>query len=86
MSKTHDYSVPGWGHAVSVLSVEKDGQEIRVSGFGHGVTRGDYLILPDGEGGTTRYRVMRIRRMIDPADMWFADLTFSPRQNGASDE
>ncbi|GJE47364.1 hypothetical protein GOFOIKOB_0386 [Methylobacterium tardum] len=80
--ETHDYSRPRWGHACNTLRVIEEGQHLRVSGFGHGVSAGDYLILPN-DGETTRYRVDTIRYQDDPRDMWFADLTFAPRSTEA---
>lgn len=79
MSKTHDYTSPTWGHAVYVISV--DGDQARVIGFGHGVSKGDMLLLPNG-AGTTRYRVKTVRYG-RPSDCWTADAEFSPREGTA---
>jgi hypothetical protein len=45
------------------------------------IQEGDYLLL-EGKGGrrTTRYQVQKIERVMDPPDMWFAQLAFAPRQ------
>lgn len=77
--KTHDYSRQCWGHAASILRVIDGGKKLRVGGHGHGISGGDFLVLPN-EGATTRYRVDRIEYMRDPTDQWFADLTFAPRE------
>ena len=78
---THDYTRPTWGHAVTVLAVERAGERLRVCGFGHRVEDGDMLLLPNGEE-TTRYRVELLRRCRDPQDQWFAELSFAPRKGG----
>lgn len=75
----HDYTSPRWGRSFNVLSVEDGGQCIKVVGWGLGIKRKDYLILPN-EGGTTRYRVVEIDYYEDPRDMWRATLEFAPRQ------
>lgn len=80
---THDYTSRRWGHAVDVLRIIGGGQRLRVSGYGHGVNRGDFLLLPN-EGASTRYSVLKIEYMRDPKDMWFADLEFAPRQGNAA--
>lgn len=78
MSKTHDYSCPSWGRSVEVLSVSDSGMTAKVLGFGTGVKEGDFLILPNGNDGTTRYRVKKLRHK-RPADCWAADIEFQPR-------
>jgi hypothetical protein len=76
---THDYTKPCWGHNVSIMKAIDGGQQLRVCGWGHGVTAGDYVLLPNGDY-TTRYRVYAIEYMVDPHDQWFAALTFAPRE------
>jgi hypothetical protein len=49
-----------------------------VHGWGLGVRKGDYLLLPNGPV-STRYQVETIRYTPDPPDMWFAELRFAPR-------
>lgn len=51
----------------------------RMSGWGHGIENGDYLIIAP-HGRETRYQVESIRYCSDPPDMWFADVVFAPRQ------
>lgn len=42
---------------------------------------GDYVILRDAESDrTSRYRVTRFERMMDPKDQWFMDAVFAPRR------
>lgn len=39
---------------------------------------GDFVILRNGNE-TTRYRVESFKRMFDPRDQWFMEVTFAPR-------
>lgn len=77
--RTHNYSSPGWGHRV-IMGKKLDirGLRWRVSGFGHGVRKGDFLILPN-ESETTRYQVDEIDYYLDPKDMWHGVISFAPR-------
>lgn len=77
-SVTHDYTSPVWGHRVEVIKIIDGGKQLRVAGFGQGISVNDFLIL-ENAGGTTRYLVQAIEYKRDPPDMWFADLTFTPR-------
>ena len=77
--KTHDYTRRTWGHDYTIFNVIDNGQRLRLSGWGSGISTGDYLILPNGTA-TTRYRVDSIDYRMDPRDMWFAEATFAPRQ------
>jgi hypothetical protein len=89
---THDFG-PGrrrWGHDYCVDKVVDGGQQIRASGWGHDgrmIQEGDYLLLA-AKGGqrSTRYQVQKIERVMDPPDMWFADLAFAPRQYATQEE
>lgn len=82
---THDFG-PGrrfWGHDYSISKIHDGGQRLRVSGWGHGgrlIREGDYLLL-EAKGGkrATRYLVAKIQHVMDPPDMWHADLVFAPR-------
>ncbi|MFD8771390.1 hypothetical protein [Streptomyces sp. NPDC059916] len=83
--RTHDFGPGhrGWGHDYSINKVRDGGQHVDASGWGHDGTliqEGDYLLLtaPDGKR-TTRYQVTAIQHLMDPADMWHADLRFAPR-------
>lgn len=83
--RTHDFG-PGrrcWGHDYSIDKVLDGGQRIRASGWGHDgrlIEEGDYLLLeaPDRKRAT-RYQVQKIERVMDPPDMWHAELSFAPR-------
>jgi hypothetical protein len=35
--------------------------------------------MDKGKGRSTRYQVEKIERVMDPPDMWHADLAFAPR-------
>jgi hypothetical protein len=80
LPKTHDYTVRGWGWDYTIRKVEEDGRLVRAAGWGEGIRQGDYLILQSKTSGSTRYQVERIEYKQDPRDMWFADLTFAPRE------
>lgn len=83
---THDFgpSRRYWGHDYAITKVADGGQQIRASGWGHDgrmIQEGDYLLLEDKGGRrTTRYQVQKIERVMDPPDMWFAQLSFAPRR------
>jgi len=83
---THDFGPGrrGWGHDYSLSKVTDNGQRVRASGWGHGgrlIKEGDYLLL-EARGGkrATRYQVEKIEHVMDPDDMWHADLVFAPRE------
>ncbi len=79
MANTHDYTVRCVGHDFN-LTPYGGGQYGKMSGWGHGIEKGDFLILPMPDSKkTTRYRVVKIRYMVDPPDQWFADVVFAPR-------
>ena len=80
MIRTHDYGPGqrGRGHDVTITKVRDGGQVIKATGWGRGICPGDYLLLPKGSG-RTRYQVTEIEYLMDPDDMWFATLTFTPR-------
>jgi hypothetical protein len=84
MPQTHDYTKRTWGHDYATVNVIDGGQQLRLSGWGSDIHDGDYLIIRNGNG-TTRYRVDRIEYRMDPADMWFADVTFAPRPATSKD-
>ena len=80
---THDYG-PGhryWGHDYT-FTPTAGGQRGRAMGWGQGIRTGDYLLLANGHR-STRYRVESIEYMLDPDDMWAADLVFAPRTEAA---
>ena len=59
-----------------------DGLEAMVSGFGHGLKVGDFLIKKNddhGPDGQTRYRLTEIRYCDDPRDQWFGKVVFDRR-------
>jgi hypothetical protein len=83
MSVTHDYTKLGWGHNITFISIQPDGMRAAVIGFGNGVQAGDFLVLSDGRGGTTRYLVTRWKQR-RPSDCWSAEIEFAPRAAGAA--
>jgi hypothetical protein len=89
---THDFG-PGrrfWGHDYCVDKVVDGGQQIHASGWGHDgrmIQEGDYLLLEGKDDRrTTRYQVRKIERVMDPPDMWDADLSFAPRTYATKEE
>jgi hypothetical protein len=74
---THDYTRRGWGHDYTFDPID-GGKRGQMTGWGRGIEDGDFLILKNGEG-ETRYRVENIGYSLDPPDMWFAAVTFAPR-------
>lgn len=75
---THDYTHRGWGHDYIFDPID-NGKRGSMMGWGHGITKGDYLLLQN-DGDSTRYRVTSIEYMMDPRDMWSAKVTFAPRK------
>jgi hypothetical protein len=80
----------GWGHDYSISEVADGGQRVRASGWGHSgrvIREGDYLLL-EAKGGkrATRYQVEKIQHVMDPDDMWHADLVFAPREYATQEE
>lgn len=49
---------------------QKGKRQLELTGFGSGVSKGDYLLLGSGKGGT--WLVTAIKYQGDPADMWEA--------------
>lgn len=91
-SRTHDFG-PGrrhWGHDYSISKVTDKGAHIQASGWGQDgalIQPGDYLLLEaPGERRATRYQVVAISRVMDPPDMWHADLAFAPRTYTTQEE
>jgi hypothetical protein len=75
----HDLSSKGRGKNYGVTEVRNGGQAISLYGWHRGIEEGDFLILKNKED-TTRYLVKTIRYERDPADMWFAEAEFAPRE------
>jgi hypothetical protein len=75
--KTHDYTNLGWAHDYTFDSID-GGMKGSMCGWGHGIKKGDFLIL-ENDGGTTRYKVTEISYYADPPDMWKAKVRFAPR-------
>ena len=82
MSTTHDYTRATWGHALTFMQVEPDGRKACVMGFGATVREGDYLLVANGPGETTRFRIAKLK-WLRPSDHWKAEIEFAPRQEGS---
>jgi hypothetical protein len=77
---THDYSAREWGRNYSIIETEDEGLQLRLAGWGKGISADDYIIIKNGDG-TTRYKIDSIEYKRDPADMWFAEASFAPRDS-----
>ena len=80
MATTHDYRRSVWGHACNVIKVIDGGQGLDLSGFGRSVKKGDFVILSQRDGSTTRYKITKIMYNSNVYDLWFARAKFAPRQ------
>ena len=77
-AKTHDYTRRAWGHNYEITQVIDGGLNLSMCGWGNGIRKGDFLILPNGNE-TTRYQVKSIEYYNNPPDMWKASVKFAPR-------
>lgn len=72
--KVHDYRLQTrkWGHdCFGRESQNRKGErQLELTGFGSDVSKGDYLLLGSGKGGT--WLVTAIEYQGKPADMWEA--------------
>ena len=92
-SRTFDYSASkrGWGHDIGFQVID-GGMKLRAHGWGprpagvdetkrEWMDAGDFVIISQTGGAeTTRYRIDAIKYEMNPRDMWFADLSFAPRE------
>ncbi|MBC9731219.1 helix-turn-helix domain-containing protein [Streptomyces sp. TRM68367] len=71
----HDYRPDRltWGRNIMVHHALDNGEQLRVSGWGHGIHPGDKILL-EHEGEDAWHAVTAIQHHQDPADMWAADL------------
>jgi hypothetical protein len=76
----HDLSGKSWGCNYNVMQIHDGGMRVDLAGWHSGIKNGDFLILKRYEG-TTRYLVESIRYESDPSDMWFAKVSFAPRED-----
>lgn len=75
--KIHDYTKTYWGHDYTFEPIDM-GMKGSMVGWGHGIKKGDYLLLKNGDSAT-RYKVMKIKYYLDPKDMWTSEVKFAPR-------
>ncbi len=81
---THDFTDRCWGQDYAITSVSEKGLVIGMTGWGHGLKRGDFILLesqstdPDANKDT-RYKVKSIEYRNNPRDMWSVVFTFAPR-------
>ncbi|WP_019060012.1 hypothetical protein [Streptomyces prunicolor] len=83
--RVHDYTRDhlGWGRDYVVHHEPDDLQQLRVSGWGPGIERGDHILIDYG-GPRSRYEIAHIEYHPSPRDMWGADLTLIPPTEGTS--
>lgn len=77
--KTHDYTQRYWGHDYAITGIHAN-NVIGLMGWGHGLFKGDFIRLQNGES-ETRYRLTEIDYLGDPRDMWRAKAKWAPRRN-----
>jgi hypothetical protein len=77
---THDLSGKSWGCSYNVMKIHDRGMRADLAGWQSGIKNGDFLILKQ-TAGTTRYLVESIRYESNPPDMWFAKVSFAPRED-----
>ncbi|CAN5423317.1 hypothetical protein BH09ACT9_BH09ACT9_00500 [soil metagenome] len=83
--KTHDYTVPYWGHAFHVSTIVNGGKRIKGSYHGDRMSVGDYVLLPNGERAS-RYQITKLRWTITVDDMYFFEAKFAPRVEAEGNE
>ncbi len=83
-TKTHDYTRRSWGHDFTITQIFDGGMWLNMMGWGYGLSKGDFIILPNGNE-TTRYLIKDIEYKSDPPDMWRAKVEFAPRARLARD-
>lgn len=76
-SRVHDYTRRGWGRDY-VLDPGADPVSARVQGWGYGLRRGDFLVLPHSAGGVAVYRLEDVGYRLEPADVWVGRASFVP--------
>lgn len=90
MTETHDFTNKRWGHSADLEPLD-NGMRMRANGWGplgvktgeaKRMKAGDYILLPQSGGGSSRYVFDTIKYFPDPADQWSGTLTFAPRQAG----
>ena len=83
-TKTHDYTRRSWGHNFTITEIFNGGMWLDMMGWGHGLSKGDFIILPNGNE-TTQYLIKDIEYKSNPPDMWRAKVEFAPRARLARD-
>lgn len=71
------------GVTAFVVSVRNGGQQITVSGWRPNHSKfkvGERVLLIQGSGESTRYRIKEVRRPGNPHDQYFMDCEFEPRR------
>jgi hypothetical protein len=88
VTASHNYGpgFRGWGHDYAITEVIDGGRQLRACGWGplggSRIAEGDFILLQAGTTDT-RYQVVSVEYVTDPADMWFAVLKFAPRSGPA---
>jgi len=83
-TKTHDYTRRTWGHDFTITKNIDGGMWLHMMGWGHGLSEGDFIILPNGNE-TSRYLIKSVQYKSNPPDMWKAEAEFAPRARLARD-
>lgn len=73
--RIHDYTRRYFGHDFTV-SPHADPVTADITGWGHGLRKQDFLLIPRPGGGRCIYEIETLRYTLDPADMWFTGCRF----------
>lgn len=77
---THNYLERYWGHDYSVVSSNESGTKANILGWGHGLIKGDFLLLKSksSKSGRALYRIKEVSYFNDPKDMWDVKVEWEP--------
>jgi hypothetical protein len=66
-----------WGHDIAVSPYTVTPGRINATGWGHGISKGDYLLVGRPEA-PRKLKVLEIEYGPDPQDFWSATLSVAP--------
>lgn len=75
--RIHNYTKRCWGHDFT-LTPHADPVTADITGWGHGLRKHDFLLIPRQAGGTCIYKIETLRWANNVDDMWFATCRFVP--------
>lgn len=71
----HDYTKQCWGHSIGQVSRNTNGT-LSMMGHGTGIKKTDTLIMNMNSGRIAQFKVMSVRYLQDPPDMWTMNAKF----------